>query len=440
MADSSVSVQVPPKREVAERQVAAAVDGVAVRAGQSTRRAGSARRARARGRSPASPGWSGRRCATGCESPPRPLRAGLRQQRADRPARSCRSRPRRSARSGRGPWRRSGTRPASTGCSRRSRWRGRCPATTGYLMPFCLIAAATLPASCSNENSGECTPTMVRPSLRYGLVPRHQVRQRADAVDAGVGPEVDQHDAPAQRGERERLGVEPLLRAREVRRRAVVAAAAPRGSRACRPPRRGRSATAGAAWPAASETAFEVSSDFVGLTTAAGRWLAIAVWKRTSSWNAIATAVSDHHRAERALQRRPAARAADPVGDRARPASASTSSTTARAERVGQADGDGPPGRRADGDHRGEDRARARRVDEAERARRRGCPDQKPLPAAARPEARQPAERRLQPVAELRARRWRRRTAAARRSRCRASPSRPARRRPRRWPGRRSSR
>ena len=73
---------------------------------------------------------------------------------------------------------------------------------------------ATFAASCSKANSGVSTPTIVRPVLAVGGVPRLQVGQRADAVDAGVGPEVDQHDAPAQRGERQRCvarRVEPVL-------------------------------------------------------------------------------------------------------------------------------------------------------------------------------------------------------------------------------------
>ena len=53
-------------------------------------------------------------------------------------------------------------------------------------------------------------------------VPGLQVRQRAQAVDAGVGPEVDEHDPAAQGAERQRAGVEPALVADEVGRRAVV--------------------------------------------------------------------------------------------------------------------------------------------------------------------------------------------------------------------------
>ena len=52
------------------------------------------------------------------------------------------------------------------------------------------------------------------PGLPVALVPRLEIRQRADAVDAGIGPEVDEHGMAAQLGERERSpagGVEPAL-------------------------------------------------------------------------------------------------------------------------------------------------------------------------------------------------------------------------------------
>jgi hypothetical protein len=44
---------------------------------------------------------------------------------------------------------------------------------------------------------------------RVALVPLADVRERAQAVDARVGPEVDQDDTAAQGGKRERLRVEP---------------------------------------------------------------------------------------------------------------------------------------------------------------------------------------------------------------------------------------
>src|SRR3954465_14114302 len=39
--------------------------------------------------------------------------------------------------------------------------------TTGYLIPSRLTAAPTLDGSCSNANSGVCTPTIVNPRERY---------------------------------------------------------------------------------------------------------------------------------------------------------------------------------------------------------------------------------------------------------------------------------
>ena len=59
----------------------------------------------------------------------------------------------------------------------------------------------TLPASRSKANSGVCTPTIVRPRRAVGLVPALQVRQRAQAVDARVRPEVDQR-RPGRAGRR----------------------------------------------------------------------------------------------------------------------------------------------------------------------------------------------------------------------------------------------
>ena len=59
------------------------------------------------------------------------------------------------------------------------------------------------------------------PVLVVLLVPGLDVGQRADAVDAGVGPEVDEHDLPPELVEAQRLvagGVEPVLGAGEVRR------------------------------------------------------------------------------------------------------------------------------------------------------------------------------------------------------------------------------
>ena len=59
-----------------------------------------------------------------------------------------------------------------------------------------------------------------QPAGAVGGVPGAQVGERANAVDARVGPEVDEDNAAAQAGERERLAVEPALVAGEVGRAA----------------------------------------------------------------------------------------------------------------------------------------------------------------------------------------------------------------------------
>ncbi len=88
------------------------------------------------------------------------------QRRGSRP-RSSRSRPRRTRRSGRGRRGRSGTRPASTGCPTPSRSRGRCRPPPGSGCRCARSPAGCSGTTCSNANSGECTPTIVRPAARY---------------------------------------------------------------------------------------------------------------------------------------------------------------------------------------------------------------------------------------------------------------------------------
>jgi hypothetical protein len=60
------------------------------------------------------------------------------------------------------------------------------------------------------------------PAVAIPLVPRPDVRRRAQPGDARVRPEVDEDDTAAELGGRERLGVEPDGRAVEGRERAVV--------------------------------------------------------------------------------------------------------------------------------------------------------------------------------------------------------------------------
>ena len=186
------------------------------------------------------------------------------------PPRSPRSRPRRSGRSGPRP-------SASIRYFAGQYWlRERVPGAELVVLddrvveiPSSAIASATLPASCSNGNSGAWTPTIVSPSSRYSLVPGLQVGQGADAVDAGVGPEVDQHDpvlAAGQLGDRERLAVrrvEPLLRVGELGRGAVV------GQLTRRPRPRRRSPLARAPWP--PRTSASSSATALGLLELAAR-------------------------------------------------------------------------------------------------------------------------------------------------------------------------
>ena len=93
-----------------------------------------------------------------------------------------------------------------------------------------LHRARTLSMFFSKANSGACTPITTRPWSLYFSCPGADVRQRAQAVDAGVGPEIDQHDLAAQRLRRQRRRVEP----RRPRRRATAARLRPAGGRAGR--------------------------------------------------------------------------------------------------------------------------------------------------------------------------------------------------------------
>ena len=49
-------------------------------------------------------------------------------------------------------------------------------------------------------------------------IKRGDVRQRIDAVDAAIGPEIHQHHLAAEIGDVERRGIEPVADAGEVRR------------------------------------------------------------------------------------------------------------------------------------------------------------------------------------------------------------------------------
>src|SRR5438445_2257740 len=65
-------------------------------------------------------------------------------------------------------------------------------------------------------------PDDYEPVLRIARVPRLQVRQRAQAVDARVRPEVDEYDLAAQPPESQRRRVEPVRDPLERRRRTEV--------------------------------------------------------------------------------------------------------------------------------------------------------------------------------------------------------------------------
>ena len=69
------------------------------------------------------------------------------------------------------------------------------------------------------------------PVAVVGGIPGLEVGQRPLAVDARVGPEVDQHDLAAQRGERQRRRVEPAT-ARDQRRCGAVVGQARAAARA----------------------------------------------------------------------------------------------------------------------------------------------------------------------------------------------------------------
>src|SRR4029077_1074215 len=60
------------------------------------------------------------------------------------------------------------------------------------------------------------------PAIGIGLVPRADVAERPQPVDAGVGPEVDEDDLPAQVVGPERRRVEPAGRVLEARETALA--------------------------------------------------------------------------------------------------------------------------------------------------------------------------------------------------------------------------
>ena len=131
-----------------------------------------------------------------------------------------------------------------------------------------------------------------------------------------------------------------------------------------------------------------------------GMFCAIHWSSLTSSIVASTIAVSDHHDAQRALHRQRATGAPQAV-EHAPAAERERQQHQAGAERVGEPDRDGAAARRADGDHGGEDRPGAGRVDEAQR----GADEQargEAVAARARAQPRERRERALEALAELR--------------------------------------
>ena len=236
-----------------------------------------------------------------------------------------------------------------------------------------------------------------------------QEGQGAHAVDARVGPEVHEHDAPAQRGQRQwpvARRVEPALCAGEVRRGAEVGQwRGPLGGG--RPGGPGGVRRAGIE-PRVAAQVGESSADRARALQA-GRRRHVGQVSRQRLLEAHVhhrehqRGGHHHHSAERALQARAAARPAHAVGQSA-PARGQRKQHRPRSHAVGQRDEhelQRGSTRGADRDHRGQDRPGAGGVHEAER----GADDRaRPEPAArrARAEAGQARQRRLEPRSERR--------------------------------------
>jgi hypothetical protein len=226
-----------------------------------------------------------------------------------------------------------------------------------------------------------------QPAAAVALVPRAQVGQRAQAVDAGVGPEVDQHDPPTQPGEIETAparGVEPPLRPDEVGRRPEHGE-----------PRRRVSGALEARSPA---ELCEAPFDRTGSLERAGgvhQHRGGAPGERRLEAQVGIEPDGDgrehHHRAQRALE----SRAVHPA-QHAPPAKTQSEQHHGGAERVGDRDRECRARGGPDRDHAREDRARARGVDEAER-RADAETGREALAARARPPAGEARQRRLEP-------------------------------------------
>ena len=131
-------------------------------------------------------------------------------------SRTSRSRPRRSGGGGSAPGRPRSTAPASSGCRTRSRWRSRCRPRPGSRPQIRDFSADVIEVVLEVELGGVHADE--HESVILVLVgPGTDIGKRPQPVDAGVGPEVDQHDPAAQVGRRQRGRVEPPGRAVETR-------------------------------------------------------------------------------------------------------------------------------------------------------------------------------------------------------------------------------
>ena len=224
----------------------------------------------------------------------------------------------------------------------------------------------------------------VGPVLRVEAL---EERQRAQAVDAGVGPEVHQHDAPAQRGQAERAAagrVEPSLRAGEVRRGAEVGQLRRRGGGARR-----RRRSAGFELGAAAQLG-EAPVDRVGILER-GRRRDVGEMVRQRLLEAHVHhrqhqhRGQDHHTAERSLQAGAAAgRSARGRPGAARPTQAPAARRPSRCRRPARS----PPARPtspATRSRRSRRRGSARRTarTRTRTPRRRRCPTRSRCPSSA---------------------------------------------------------
>ena len=102
------------------------------------------------------------------------------------------------------------TSPARTDSSTRARSRSRCRDTIGYSRPKRAAASCDVRALAREGKFRRVHSDDHQPVVRVAAMPSHHVRQRADAIDAGVVPEIDQHDRlVAQILENDRAALNP---------------------------------------------------------------------------------------------------------------------------------------------------------------------------------------------------------------------------------------